>query len=513
MARLAVRGPRRRRRSRASTARRIRPAPNPPLYYALQAAPYYAASGGTVLDQLYLMRLCSLLFLLVTVCAAWLLIGELPEAPAAAVRRRGGGRPPADGGVRHGLREPRRPAVRGHGDSALARRARARSAASRPRTAPRSARRLRSRSSRRPPPTRSCRRCSGARGRHRAAGRRGGAAPRARVAAAVALAGAGARMGRLCAAVRPPRRQSGRRGRRLHRLRATRGRWAICGSSTCPSCQSGAALPETFPDLPAYDYFLQGGWAKFGWLEITFPGPVYIFLGLVTAAIFAGGFVVAGGGDCAARSLCWRSWRSSRSVSWAACTPRSTGSSPTKRCRSCRVGTCFPSCRCSDFQRRRRSRCFRSGRRPHGSGVVDRGVGRPPDPLAGDRGGEVLCVGPSRLFGPALAACGSCSPSSPARTKRDVRSRCLSAREGRWPRSGRPHRLPAPADRAGGLRERSSSRLGRAERAPRCDRRAPARDGAPLRAQLGSPAGRGGPRTQLDLGQDGAVRRRASSCA
>ena len=60
-----------------------------------------------------------------------------------------------------------------------------------------------------------------------------------------------------------------------------------------PKLPVGVALPESFPNLPAYDYFLQGGWAKFGWLEVVFPDPVYVFLGLVTAAILIGAAVAA----------------------------------------------------------------------------------------------------------------------------------------------------------------------------------------------------------------------------
>jgi 4-amino-4-deoxy-L-arabinose transferase-like glycosyltransferase len=50
---------------------------NPPLYYAYESAPYLAASAGDVFDRLYLMRLWSLLLLLITVAATWLVIGEV----------------------------------------------------------------------------------------------------------------------------------------------------------------------------------------------------------------------------------------------------------------------------------------------------------------------------------------------------------------------------------------------------------------------------------------------------
>ncbi len=56
---------------------------NPPLYYLAESIPYVAASGGDFFDRLYAMRLWSVLFLLVTTAATWLLIGELvgPRRP------------------------------------------------------------------------------------------------------------------------------------------------------------------------------------------------------------------------------------------------------------------------------------------------------------------------------------------------------------------------------------------------------------------------------------------------
>jgi 4-amino-4-deoxy-L-arabinose transferase-like glycosyltransferase len=51
--------------------------PNPPLYYAFEAVPYVVAVGGDVFDRLYAMRVWSVLLLLGTVVATWLLAGEL----------------------------------------------------------------------------------------------------------------------------------------------------------------------------------------------------------------------------------------------------------------------------------------------------------------------------------------------------------------------------------------------------------------------------------------------------
>jgi len=56
----------------------------PPLFYALQAVPYALASGGTVLDRLTLMRLCSALLAGATVLFVFLFLREaLPAVPEA----------------------------------------------------------------------------------------------------------------------------------------------------------------------------------------------------------------------------------------------------------------------------------------------------------------------------------------------------------------------------------------------------------------------------------------------
>jgi predicted membrane protein DUF2142 len=58
--------------------------PEPPLYYALQAIPYRAARGATLLDRLVLMRLCSALLAGATALLAFLFVREaLPGRPWA----------------------------------------------------------------------------------------------------------------------------------------------------------------------------------------------------------------------------------------------------------------------------------------------------------------------------------------------------------------------------------------------------------------------------------------------
>lgn len=49
----------------------------PPAYYLYEAVPYALASGSDVVTRLYVMRLFSVVWLLVTTTAAWLLAGEL----------------------------------------------------------------------------------------------------------------------------------------------------------------------------------------------------------------------------------------------------------------------------------------------------------------------------------------------------------------------------------------------------------------------------------------------------
>ena len=56
--------------------------PEPPLFYALQAVPFSAAKGATVLDRLQLMRLCSALLAGATVLCVFLFLREaLPAHP------------------------------------------------------------------------------------------------------------------------------------------------------------------------------------------------------------------------------------------------------------------------------------------------------------------------------------------------------------------------------------------------------------------------------------------------
>ena len=50
---------------------------NPPAYYLLGAVPYAAASGGSIVDRLYVMRLMNVALLAAAVLFAWLFAGQL----------------------------------------------------------------------------------------------------------------------------------------------------------------------------------------------------------------------------------------------------------------------------------------------------------------------------------------------------------------------------------------------------------------------------------------------------
>jgi 4-amino-4-deoxy-L-arabinose transferase-like glycosyltransferase len=64
----------------SSAARGANPArANPPFYYLWESIPYLLTSSGDFFDRLYAMRLWSVLLLLVTTAATWLLIGELTD--------------------------------------------------------------------------------------------------------------------------------------------------------------------------------------------------------------------------------------------------------------------------------------------------------------------------------------------------------------------------------------------------------------------------------------------------
>ena len=263
---------------------------NPPLYYLSLWGPYHAASGGTILDQLYLMRAAGLVFLLMTVTATWLLIGELA------------GRKPLlqlAGAATVGL-QPMEVFISAtiNPDGLLY-------AAT------------------------AVLLWLGVRVLNRGLTPASGAALGAALAVAILAKGtayAFVPAGALALAVGLFRLRGGRsRLRSLVPAAMAIGlpvlSWLVYARLSerpavnqvgtggtfadfelpgpvgylwqfyLPKLPVGVPLPETFPDLPAYDYFLQGAWAKFGWLEVTFPPGVYVVLGLFTAVILGGGLL------------------------------------------------------------------------------------------------------------------------------------------------------------------------------------------------------------------------------
>jgi hypothetical protein len=50
-------------------------------------------------------------------------------------------------------------------------------------------------------------------------------------------------------------------------------------------------LPPGYPGLPAIDFWIEGFWGKFGWLEIALPDPLYVALAVLTAVLIAGAAV------------------------------------------------------------------------------------------------------------------------------------------------------------------------------------------------------------------------------
>ncbi len=265
---------------------------NPPLYYALQALPYHAASGGNVLDQLYLMRLVGVGFLLGTVVATWLLIGELlGSRPLLQLAGSSivGLQPMAvfiSASVNPdsllyaatalvlwlGVRVLRRGLALGSGVAlcgalALAILSKATAYAFVPAVLMVLGVGLA--------------RFEGATVKRRAA---------VAVAAGLALAvPVGTWVAYARQSDRPAVNQVGGGGGFTGP--DLPGPIGYLWQFYLPKLPFGVSLPRDYPSLPAYDYFLQGGWAKFGWLEIVFPDPVYIVLGLVTAVILAGGVV------------------------------------------------------------------------------------------------------------------------------------------------------------------------------------------------------------------------------
>ncbi|HYJ00534.1 MAG TPA: DUF2142 domain-containing protein [Thermoleophilaceae bacterium] len=55
-----------------------------------------------------------------------------------------------------------------------------------------------------------------------------------------------------------------------------------------PDIPGQLPLPTGYPAIPAIDFWIEGFWGKFGWLEIELPGPLYVVVGVLSAVLIAG---------------------------------------------------------------------------------------------------------------------------------------------------------------------------------------------------------------------------------
>jgi len=58
-----------------------------------------------------------------------------------------------------------------------------------------------------------------------------------------------------------------------------------------PKLPFQTALPGPFGQAPAFDLWVEGGWAAFGWLEVVFPRPLYVVLAVLTGVMLVGALV------------------------------------------------------------------------------------------------------------------------------------------------------------------------------------------------------------------------------
>jgi 4-amino-4-deoxy-L-arabinose transferase-like glycosyltransferase len=262
---------------------------NPPLYYAFEALPYYAASGTDLFGRLYLMRLWSALLLLVAAAASWALIGEL-LGPRRGLQLAGSALvalqpmaifvsasinpdamliPAFALALWLGVRVIRRGLTLGSG-AAL---------------------------------------CAAAAVAILAKGTGYALLPGVALALGIGAwrAGVGLRLGSLTRSALP-----------LLALALPVGAWLVYARLSdrpainqvgggggaefehaglfsylwqfyLPHVPGQMPLPPGYTPLPVVDVWLEGFWGKFGWLEIALPSPLYLAAGLVTAALIVGG--------------------------------------------------------------------------------------------------------------------------------------------------------------------------------------------------------------------------------
>jgi hypothetical protein len=254
---------------------------NPPLYYAYEALPYYAAYAGDFFDRLYAMRMWSALLLAAAVVATWLLVGELTGGDRLAQLIASGvvGLQPMASFISASINP----------DAGLI-------------------------------PLWALAFWLGVRVLRGRAGLRGAAALVAVTAAALLVKASslallpGVAFALLVAARRALR------GRRLGGGRVgvllVGGALALAAAVVATSGRIGSALTFRPKDIPGfvdylwqaylpnlpfqrpiphlaafegYEIWIRTGWAAFGWLEIQFPGTVYVLLAVISAAVVAAG--------------------------------------------------------------------------------------------------------------------------------------------------------------------------------------------------------------------------------
>ncbi|HEU0019108.1 MAG TPA: DUF2142 domain-containing protein, partial [Thermoleophilaceae bacterium] len=261
---------------------------NPPLYYAFEALPYYAGSGTDLFGRLYLMRLWSALLLLVAAAATWALIGELlgPRrglqlAGAAVVALQPMGAfisasinpdamliPAFATTLWLGVRVIRRGLTIGNGAALCAAAAvailtKATGYALLPGVA-----------------------LALAVGAWRAGVRlRPGSLGRAALPLLALALPVGAWLAYARLSDRPAVNQVGAGGGGDF---DHAGLFSYLWQFYLPDVPGQLPLPPGFPSLPVKDFWIEGFWGKFGWLEIVLPDPLYLAVGLLTVAAIAG---------------------------------------------------------------------------------------------------------------------------------------------------------------------------------------------------------------------------------
>lgn len=264
---------------------------NPPLYYAFEAIPYYAGSGTDLFGRLYLMRLWSALLLLVAAAATWALVGELlgprrglqlagaavvalqPMAAfiSASINPDAMLIPAFAATLWLGVRVIRRGLTLGNGAAlcaaaAVAILAKATGYALLPGVA-----------------------LALAVGAWRAGVRlRPGSLGRAAVPLLALALPVGAWLAYARLSDRPAVNQVGAGGGGDF---DHAGLFSYLWQFYLPDVPGQLPLPPGFPKLPAIEFWVEGFWGKFGWLEVVLPDPLYLAVGLLTVAAIAGSAV------------------------------------------------------------------------------------------------------------------------------------------------------------------------------------------------------------------------------